>query len=122
MGTYVRQVKGPARGVMQMEPATHRDLWKNFISYKVKLADKLAGLKMAGNTGLDDLKGNIYYQIAMARVHYFRIKAAMPQPKNFPDIGTYEYALAEYWKKHYNTYLGKGEIDQALEDYWRYGK
>lgn len=28
MGTYIKQVgKGPALGIYQMEPATHKDIW-----------------------------------------------------------------------------------------------
>ena len=32
MGKYIKQVNGPALGLFQMEPVTHDDLYKNFIS------------------------------------------------------------------------------------------
>ena len=29
-GTYLKQVKGPALGIYQMEPATYQDIWENY--------------------------------------------------------------------------------------------
>ena len=31
-GTYVKQIKGPALGIYQVEPSTFTDIWVNFIS------------------------------------------------------------------------------------------
>ena len=39
MGTYVHQLgNGPALGIYQIEPATHNDIWANFLKYKPALA------------------------------------------------------------------------------------
>ncbi|KAF0118141.1 MAG: hypothetical protein FD149_866 [Rhodospirillaceae bacterium] len=39
LGTYLRQTGGgPALGVYQMEPATHEDIWTNFLAYRPDLA------------------------------------------------------------------------------------
>ena len=39
--TYLRQLgNGPALGLFQMEPATHNDIWDNFLEYKPELAKK----------------------------------------------------------------------------------
>ena len=35
LGTYLKQIKGPARGIFQMEPATERDCWVNFLRMKI---------------------------------------------------------------------------------------
>jgi hypothetical protein len=38
LGTYLHQVGGgPAKGIFQMEPATERDLIKNYIRYRPEL-------------------------------------------------------------------------------------
>ena len=109
LGTYLKQVNGPARGVFQMEPATESDIWKNYLEFRKPLATKVQSLRMGCH--LDDLVFNLAYQTAMARVHYFRAPAALP--KNNPQ------ALAEYWKKWYNTDLGKGTPEKAVADYMR---
>ena len=37
-GTYLKQLKGPALGIYQMEPETHNDIWQNYIKSKTSLA------------------------------------------------------------------------------------
>ena len=34
MGTYLRQIGGPALGIWQVEPATHLDCWDNWLDYR----------------------------------------------------------------------------------------
>jgi len=100
---------GPALGFGQMEPATHRDLWENFLRYQSELAAKVRTFVPHFDgyiPPLIELSCNARYAVAMVAVHYRRIKAALPpnEPK----------ALAEYWKAYYNTVLGKGTVDLAL--------
>lgn len=108
--TYVVQIpNGPALGFGQMEPATHADLWANFLAYQPELANnvrRLAGFREQSSPPASELIGNANYAVAMVAVHYRRIKAKLPP--NEPR------ALAEYWKKYYNTALGKGTVEQAL--------
>lgn len=108
-GAYIHQVKGPALGIYQMEPATYKDIWRNYLSYNHSLADNIAGL----GKGAECLAGNLYYATAMARVHYLRVPSALP---HYLD----EYGLAKYWKDHYNTHLGKGTVEKAVQMYRRY--
>lgn len=106
MGTYLKQMKdGPARGIFQMEPNTEKDIYENFLRYKPNLKHLVEGYKLRqpGVEGLD-LWMNIPYQVAMARVHYFRVKKPLPK-----SVG----AWAKYWKKYYNTHLGKGTWEEA---------
>ncbi len=36
---YLRQLNdGPARGVYQMEPATHDDIWENYLAFRAELS------------------------------------------------------------------------------------
>jgi hypothetical protein len=69
-------------------------------------------LRQPGEEGLD-LWLNLPYQIAMARVHYFRVKQRLPKHTNVE-------AMASYWKKYYNTPKGAGEKYEAQKAYWTY--
>lgn len=106
---HVFQVSGPALGFGQMEPATHRDLWENFLRYQSELAAKVRTFLPSFEGYVPptiELSCNARYAVAMAAVHYRRVRAALPE--NTPQL------LAEYWKKFYNTELGKGTVAQAL--------
>lgn len=105
MGKYLHQVGGPALGIYQMEPATHDDIWENWLQYKA-IADAVRQLGSEGR----HLPGNLYYATAMARCHYLRVSEALPNPVN-PD------AIADYWKRHYNTIKGAGDPAKAVKHY-----
>ena len=96
---------GPARGFWQMEPATERDIWENYLAYRPEISRLVNDL--AGAAGRD-LEGNDAYACAMCRVHYMRVPAALPA------AGDME-GQAAYWKKHYNTDLGAGTAEHFLE-------
>lgn len=99
--TYVRQLgRGPALGVYQMEPATHDDIWENYISHRYHLEDDLCALFISDSA--EDMVGNLNYATAMARIHYYRVSEALPE------AGDLE-GMAKYWKKYYNTPEGKGQ-------------
>ncbi|WP_157269367.1 hypothetical protein [Azohydromonas aeria] len=109
---FRRQIGGgPARGLFQMEPATHDDIWKNFLKYRAKLADQILGLRASpGADAIQELTDNDVYAAGMARVHYLRAPAALPAAGNVQ-------AMAAYWKQHYNTVLGAGTV-QGYVDAW----
>jgi hypothetical protein len=107
LGTYFYQVGGPALGIFQMEPATELDIWHNYLKYHPDLKDKITSL---GSPGGNDLKYNLAYQIAMCRVHYLRQKEPLPTMGFVP-------GLAMYWKKFYNTPLGKGTEAEFIANY-----
>lgn len=110
-GTYIRQLgNGPARGFFQMEPATEKDCWDNWLKYKVKLTIVLHDMIAPG---LDNLTYNIAYQIAMAAIRLTRTKDTLPKKS---DVN----GLAAHWKKHYNTSLGKGTTEEAIKNYKSY--
>ncbi len=103
---------GPAYGFWQMEKATHDDLWRNYIAYQPSaLRDAL--LDMAGQRRYEApppvtvLHWNLMYAAAMCAVHYRRVKAPLPVAGNA--VG-----MAAYWKRWYNTPLGKGTEAKAL--------
>lgn len=116
LGTYIHQLgKGPALGIYQMEPNTHKDIHSNFLKYRDELRNKianLAGYSPSGNAE-DDLVGNLYYATAMCRVHYLRVPKPLPAANNIE-------GLAAYWKKYYNTPLGAGTEQQFIDNYKKY--
>ena len=114
-GRYIKQVGGgPALGIFQMEPASHRDLWDNFLIYRDGLAGMLREYGINKGNFSAHLRGNIPYQIIVARLFYYRFPEAIPSDPE--DIK----ALACYYKKYWNTEAGKATIEEALRNYRKY--
>lgn len=120
LGKYIKQINGPARGVFQMEPATERDIWQNYLRYRHELRRIVEGFMNApGNAPADgapeiEKQGNLLYQIAMARIHYLRTPKALPSSADSLE------SLATYWKEFYNTPLGAGTVEEAVKNYERF--
>ena len=109
---YVRQIGGgPALGFCQMEPATFNDIIENFLRYKPVLMCKV--VRAVGLLEVEDLVHNVELMIAMTRIHYLRVAEKLPSYKDVP-------AMARYWKKYYNTPLGKGTEEEFINNYYRY--
>lgn len=106
---YVKQIKGPACGPFQMEPLTHDDIYANFLMYKPVLRQRIIAWSRNAilTPSAEEMCGNWYYAAAMARAFLLRIRRQLPSAND--PVG-----MAEYWKKYYNTHLGKGRIDTAL--------
>jgi hypothetical protein len=105
----VQRGGGPARGLFQMEPATHEDIWNNFLRHRPPLAQSVrAFLSTPAADRIAELEHNDRYACAMARVHYLRVKAAIPTTAKVTD-------LAAYWKAHYNTPAGKGTVQHFVK-------
>jgi hypothetical protein len=99
---YLCQVGGgPALGLYQCEPATHADLWGNYIAHVDGLPAKVRGL-MSDRPPLEQLVTNLAYATAIARLHYRRIREALPAAGDAA-------ALSSYHKRHYNTVLGAAD-------------
>lgn len=114
---YTRQIGGPALGYFQMEPATHKDCWINFLKYRSVLAQKVRSFTPESLVEIPDpeiMVDNPYYACAMARVKYFRVPDNLPKDPN--DI----MAIAAYWKQWYNSPLGKGKPQEFYDKYVKY--
>lgn len=114
LGTYLRQIRGPAMGVYQIEPNTHRDIWRNYVAYRQGLQTKLKSMVSANQWREDQrrphhyaLITNLAYSTAMARLVYLR------HPDPIPEENDWE-GMAAYWKKSYNTYLGAGTVEKFM--------
>lgn len=107
--TYLVQNGGPALGLWQMEPATERDCWDNFIKFDAALSAAVKSLlpPMAqGDARTQQLIGNLSYAAAMCRVKYRRSPQALPAADDAA-------GLCQYWKAVYNSSLGAGVTDAA---------
>lgn len=113
-GTYLRQLdNGPALGVFQMEPDTEKDIWDNYLNYRPM--DRLSIFNIASITEPDpfSLESNLAYQIAMARIHYYRVDEPLPEADDLP-------GLARYYKLYYNTPKGKATEEEFIRNYKKY--
>jgi len=113
---------GPALGVYQPEPATHADVWVNFLRFRSGLARKVKAL--APSNGMlvgsppphpshTQLITNLAYATAICRVIYYRRPEPLPAADDIP-------GLAAYWKQHYNTPRGAGTAMEWEDNYRRY--
>jgi len=119
MGFYLRQ-KGctgntGAFGIYQMELATEKDIHRNYLRFRGGIAEPLSHLGYVDDMDPDfelgkDLTWNVAYATAMSRIHYLRV------PESLPDADD-KMGLAQYWKAHYNTNLGKGTVEKFLDKY-----
>lgn len=108
-GKYIRQIGGgPALGKFQMEPATFNDIVKNYLKYHPDIAAKIKSICHVNVFNSIDLINNDRLAICMCRVHYLRVKYALP-------TSTVRYAA--YWKLFYNTRKGKGTMREFIHNY-----
>jgi len=114
---HLFQINGPALGVYQIEEKTHEDVWDNYLAYRPELTSTIRGLASqntftSSNENLNrELITNLAYATAIARIIYYRVKAAIPK--------TLE-GQAKYWKAHYNTRLGKGKPRDYVRNWHRH--
>jgi hypothetical protein len=106
---YFQQVGGgPALGWWQCEPATHQDIWKNYLSFRPVLAQPLNQLRN-GETSAMALLRYPLYAAALCGLHYMRRLGG----QTLPPLDSAELQAAA-WKTHYNSAKGRGTALQAL--------
>ncbi len=116
LGRYLRQLgDGPGVGIFSMEDATHLDTWNNYLNYRSELIAKVGHACGIYDYNQDAMRGDLRYQIIMARIHYLRIPERLPAVNDL--IGQ-----ATYWKEHFNTPEGAGMVIQYKANYKRYVK
>jgi hypothetical protein len=109
LGKYIAQINGPAKGIFQMEPATEKDLWE-YIARK-NLTNLIGTVSGVFGPNPLHLEGNLLYQIIIARIFYRRVKEVIPEGLVLQ---------AKYYKKYWNTELGKATVDQYVKNYTTY--
>lgn len=100
---------GPAYGIYQMERLSH-DSHRAWVMQHPKFHQFVQAFQIQHLDDCSEMIGNLYYATIMCRVHYWRVPATLP-PAN--DVA----AMAKYWKKYYNTYLGKGTEQEFIDNY-----
>lgn len=109
-GEYLHQVKGPALGLWQCEPATWADLWTNYLAFRPALAAKMHELETpaALTEGAIEMVGNLWYAAAVCRLIYFsRVRGDLPDARD-------ALGLAKTYKFAWNTAAGKATVERAL--------
>ena len=113
-GHYLKQIKGPALGIYQMEPETYNDLWQNYIKERNSVSlILLSNFDASRMPSEDRLIYDLRFATAMARLHYARFPEKLPLKNDV--IG-----LWEYYKKYYNTASGKAQHDLAIAKYVKF--
>ena len=113
MGRYLHQLGGgPALGVFQMEPATFRDIWRNYIHFQPDITRRLA-LHWPMEPEPEEMISDLMLAAVMCRLHYRRVLEPLPDHQ---DVG----ALAAYWKRYYNTPAGRGVESDFIQSWRRY--
>ena len=118
---YLREWNGGiARSWWQIEPGMTgaKDTIENYLKYRPQMIKKCAAAAnvhvsllhpiVTEETLSELLETNIAYAIIMCRLKYRRV------PKKLPK--TVE-GMANYWKRWYNTELGKGKPEEFIEKY-----
>jgi hypothetical protein len=103
---------GPALGLFQIEPATHDDIWHNFLTFRPILAKRVTDFVAPAPDRTLQLASNLAYATAICRVKYARTEEPLP-PAGDVD------ALAHYWKRHYNTADGAGSVAEFVSNFRR---
>ncbi len=113
-----QQNNGTALGIYQIEPATHQDIFDNFLAYRHLLLNKVlyhcSAHGQVNESNQDaELIGNVNYATCIARLVYARISSPLPDANDVK-------GLAAYWKAHYNTPKGKGTEKAFIDNYERF--
>lgn len=127
-GRYLAQINGPAKGVYEMEPQTHSDLWLHDLCNSDRLKEighpKLKDIIEAcfnmdpiSNVTVpsaDALIYNLRYATVMARVFYlFRDSHILPNPNSVN-------AMWETYKRVWNTTAGAATQQEFVRNYHGY--
>jgi hypothetical protein len=116
--TRLRQITGPALGILQIEPDTHADTWRNWLQFRPDLRARVLSLcpthfvQADGVPEHSALIGNLPYSVAIARQVYMRRPDKLPDPNDVRGLG-------EYWKRWYNSHLGAGTVEKFMQAYPR---
>ena len=101
---------GPARGLWQIEPATHDDVTARVLTRYPHLHARLSEIVGLWPTRTEQLATNLCYGAAICRLKYYLDPAPLPADGDLP-------GLAALWKRVYNTPLGKGTPEQWAKNF-----
>lgn len=106
-GKWLRQIRGPANGLMQVEPETERVALRWLARHDPQKYALLRKLRVPARLGAHEMQYNHAYCIAVAYAVY-RMRHVNPS-------GCSVERLARLYKQHYNTARGKATVTGVLE-------
>jgi len=112
-GYYLKQVKGPALSIFQVEPATHDSIWENYLHYRQNVRESVHAFTSKLYPDPTEMIWNLAYATIMARLVY------LPVPEPIPDDLE---GWATYWDTHYNKNPHKGTPAEFIQNYRTYAK
>lgn len=105
---------GPALGLWQMEPATHDDLFRNYLAYNTKLRDAVMSFSCSAMSTQQQLAGNALYAAACCRAQFFRAPETLPAANDVD-------GMAHLWKVRWNSVSGAGTEAQFIANWLQFG-
>jgi hypothetical protein len=105
MGTWRKQIGGPALGIGQCEKITYDWLSRKYKDILLKFFPEIPPFEVIEN---DDVLA-----VIMCRLRYYVV------PEKLPDAGDIK-AMARYWKEYYNTKQGKGNEQEFVRNYKKF--
>lgn len=113
-GYYLKQLKGTALGIYQMEPLTYNDIWELYIKANPKILMLISqNFNMTRIPDAELMISDLRYATLMARLFYRRVPELLPDSKDID-------GMWEYYKKYYNTPLGKAQKQPCLVKYYKF--
>lgn len=111
--TFIHQEdKGPALGFFQCEPATYKSIINNVFLYNVAMKQRFQAV--LGSEIMPDFSGlmwNLKLACIVCRLHYLRVNEEIPIDLK---------GQAAYYKKYYNTPLGKATEQEYIDNFNKY--
>ena len=107
LGTYLVQNGGPAKGIMQVEPATMKGNYGNYLYFRDKLKDAIYFACGVLKPDDDALEYNFAFNILMARLKYYRDSEPIPHDLE---------GMAHYHERVYNA-GGAAHAETTLAKY-----
>lgn len=101
---------GPGRGFWQIEALTHADVCDRIEARYPVLNHILLELAAPWPLPFDQVATNLCYAAAICRLKYYLDPQPLPVTPDPDD-------LAAYWKRAYNTPLGKGTPEQWAKNF-----
>lgn len=117
--TFLRQrVKGGfgrAVSFFQIEPITHKDVKRYLGERRPDLAKRVFGFSPVLDPDDFELATNLRYSTGIARAKYWMDREPLPSADNIRGMAT-------YYKRVWNSELGKATPQRFMDFYERYGK
>lgn len=107
LGRSVKQRKGPAVGIFQVEPFTEKEVWKHYIYRNKGLKEKITKLRFPAKLNRHEMEYNMAYSIALT---YSIYKWRKVNPKNMTLAD-----MAYTHKMKYNTMKGKSTVSKTIQ-------